>query len=62
MNTTVKNLGKISTPPNVAPSKGSWLLSGVEASKERGERRWKIEKKWISSDDGAEWDKELYGD
>lgn len=62
MNTTVKNLGKISSPPNAAPSARSWLLAGIQASKERGENRWKIQKKWISSDDGAEWDKELYGE
>lgn len=61
MNTTVKNLGKISEPPGAAPDGGSWLLSTIEATKERGESRWKIQKKWKSADAGAEWDEELYG-
>lgn len=60
MNSTVKGLGKISSPPNAAPSGGSWLLTGLNASKERGERRWKITKTWTAADNGDSWDEDLY--
>ncbi|MBQ9758570.1 MAG: hypothetical protein IJW12_02205 [Opitutales bacterium] len=62
MQTGINHLGKISMPPGAAPNGGSWLLSNIEATKERGESRWKIQKKWKSADSGAEWDEELYGD
>ena len=60
MQTGINHLGKITTPPAPAPSGGNWLLTGLEATKERGERRWKIKKTWKSADAGATWDNELY--
>ena len=61
METTINDLGKIDTPPVAAPNGNSWLLSTINATKERGDRRWKISKTWKSADAGSEWDKELYG-
>ncbi len=61
METTINELGKIDTPPAAAPNGKSWLLSTLTATKEQGDRRWKISKTWKSADAGAEWDKELYG-
>ena len=61
METATNDLGKIDTPPGAAPNGNSWLLSTITATKERGDRRWKISKTWKSADAGAEWDKELYG-
>jgi len=61
METAINHLGKISMPPAAAPNGGSWLFSNLEETKERGEQRWKIQKKWKSADSGAKWDKELYG-
>ena len=61
MKSTVKQLGKIDSPPNDAPSGGSWLFAGFSASKNAGESRWKMQKTWKAADNGAVWDKELYG-
>ncbi len=60
MNSTVKGLGKISSPPAAAPSEGSWILSGMSATKERGERRWKITKHWTAAANGEDWDEDIY--
>ncbi len=61
MKSTIKQLGKIDSPPNDAPSGGSWLFAGFTASKNAGESRWRVQKIWKSADNGSEWDKELYG-
>ena len=60
METAINHLGKITSPPGHAPKGESWLLTGLDANKERGEQRWTIRKTWTSADAGATWDEELY--
>lgn len=62
VNSALTALATVNTPPGpnpVVPDR-NWLYTGAEATKEKGDAKWKVTRTWRLSDSGAKWDADLY--